>query len=68
MADPMLRAINGMTHSANDRYYMVKWGGPKQGGETKFRRVESSDELRKLIRESESTLGRLWFSGSLGDV
>ena len=40
----------------------------KQDGETKFRRVESGDELRKLIRESESTLGRLWFSGSLGDV
>jgi predicted ATPase len=40
----------------------------KQAGETKFRRVESGDELRKLIRESESTLGRLWFSGSLGDA
>ena len=40
----------------------------KQDGETKFRRVESGDELRQLIRESESTLGRLWFSGSLGDA
>lgn len=34
MADSMLRAINGMTHSANDRNYAAKWGGPKQGGET----------------------------------
>lgn len=34
MSDPMLRAINGMTHSANDANYRRKWGGHKQGGET----------------------------------
>lgn len=34
MSDPVLRAINGQTHSANDDYYRRKWGGPKQGGET----------------------------------
>ena len=38
----------------------------KQKGETRFQRVESADELRRLMRESENTLGRLWFSGSLG--
>lgn len=34
MSDPVLRAINGQTHSANDDYYRRKWGGSKQGGET----------------------------------
>jgi GT2 family glycosyltransferase len=34
MSDPMLRSINGVTHSANDYYYTQKWGGHKLGGET----------------------------------
>lgn len=34
MSDPVLRAYNGRTHAANDRYYAAKWGGEKQGGET----------------------------------
>lgn len=34
MSDPVLRAINGQTHSANDQHYARKWGGHKQGGET----------------------------------
>jgi GT2 family glycosyltransferase len=34
MADPALRAWNGLSHSANDHYYAQKWGGSKQGGET----------------------------------
>lgn len=33
-SDPLLRSINGMTHSENDRYYARKWGGQKLGGET----------------------------------
>jgi GT2 family glycosyltransferase len=33
MSDRALRAANGRTHPANDAYYAVKWGGPKQGGE-----------------------------------
>ena len=33
-SDPVIRAQNGYTHGANDRYYAMKWGGPKQGGET----------------------------------
>jgi GT2 family glycosyltransferase len=33
-SDPVLRAANGFTHAANDRYYERKWGGPKLGGET----------------------------------
>lgn len=40
----------------------------KQDGETKFRRFASGEDLRHLMRESENTLGRLWFSGSLGDA
>ncbi|MBI4588149.1 MAG: AAA family ATPase [Candidatus Rokubacteria bacterium] len=40
----------------------------KQGGETVCGRPSSADELRKLLRETETTLGRLWFSGSLGQV
>lgn len=40
----------------------------KHRGETFMRRPASADELRRLMRESESTLGRLWFSGSLGTV
>lgn len=40
----------------------------KHAGESTFRRVDSGDELRSLMRASESTLGRLWFSGSLGDA
>ena len=39
----------------------------KEHGETFFRRPESGDELRRLMRASEETLGRLWFRGSLGD-
>lgn len=34
MADPILRSINGVTHTANDAYYTRKWGGHKLGGET----------------------------------
>lgn len=34
MSDPILRAINGLTHGGNDAYYARKWGGPKHGGET----------------------------------
>ena len=33
-SDPVIRALNGLSHTANDRYYAEKWGGPKQGGET----------------------------------
>lgn len=33
MADPVLRTINGVTHSANDVNYAAKWGGSKLGGE-----------------------------------
>lgn len=33
-ADPVLRAINGRTHSGNDARYAAKWGGSKLGGET----------------------------------
>lgn len=33
-SDVALRAQNGLTHPANDRYYSEKWGGSKQGGET----------------------------------
>ena len=40
----------------------------KHDGATHFRRVTSADDLRQLMRESENTLGRLWFTGSLGDV
>lgn len=40
----------------------------KREGETSCRRPASGDELKRLIRESETTLGRLWFSGSLGGV
>jgi GT2 family glycosyltransferase len=32
-ADPLLRFLNGKSHTANDAYYARKWGGPKQGGE-----------------------------------
>lgn len=34
MSDPLLRAVNGRTHPANDAYYAAKWGGSKQGGES----------------------------------
>lgn len=40
----------------------------KHKGETQCRRVESASQLRQLMRESENTLGRLWFAGSLGDA
>jgi predicted ATPase len=40
----------------------------RQAGETVCGRPSSGDELRKLLRECETTLGRLWFSGSLGPV
>ena len=40
----------------------------KRDGATEVHRPTSGDELRRLMRESESTLGRLWFSGSLGNV
>ncbi len=40
----------------------------KREGETVCRRPSSGEELRRLIREAETTLGRLWFSGSLGSV
>ena len=33
-ANPRYREQNGRTHGANDDYYRVKWGGPKEGGET----------------------------------
>ncbi len=33
-SDPILRAVNGVTHGRNDAYYAQKWGGPKEGGET----------------------------------
>ena len=33
-ADPALRDWNHQSHMANDRYYALKWGGQKQGGET----------------------------------
>ena len=33
-SDPSLRVQNGLSHTANDRYYSMKWGGAKQGGET----------------------------------
>ncbi len=32
-SDPILRAVNGVTHGRNDVYYAQKWGGPKEGGE-----------------------------------
>jgi hypothetical protein len=34
MADPAMRTWNGTSHMANDAYYVRKWGGQKQGGET----------------------------------
>lgn len=37
----------------------------KDEGATLFRRPGSEDDLRRLMRQSETTLGRLWFSGSL---
>ena len=40
----------------------------KREGTTQCRRPSSGDELRRLIREAETTLGRLWFTGSLGAV
>lgn len=33
-SDPHFRYWNGRSHASNDIYYMQKWGGPKQGGET----------------------------------
>lgn len=33
-ANERYRALNGLTHPANDRYYARKWGGDKDGGET----------------------------------
>jgi predicted ATPase len=40
----------------------------KRDGATECKRPGSGDELRRLLREAETTLGRLWFSGSLGGV
>jgi predicted ATPase len=37
----------------------------KRAGETKCTRAQSGDDLRRLMREAETTLGRLWLTGSL---
>lgn len=40
----------------------------KLNGETLCEQPSSVEDLRRLLRDCETTLGRLWFSGALGPV
>lgn len=40
----------------------------KHDGQTTCTRPGSGEELLRVLREAETTLGRLWFSGALGGV
>ena len=59
MADPALRAWNGISHGANDAYYAKKWGGPKQGGET-FDTPFNRGNLREWQFDFERYRNQTW--------
>jgi hypothetical protein len=60
MADPVLRAVNGRTHPANDAYYAAKWGGPKQGGETFSTPFDRGGHLGEWRLDPERLRNQAW--------
>lgn len=60
MADPELRAWNGLSHGANDAYYRAKWGGQKQGGETFVTPFNRGGHLGEWRADSERYRNQTW--------
>jgi hypothetical protein len=60
MSDPQLRARNGITHAANDAYYVRKWGGRKSGGEQFMLPFDRGSHVGEWRLEPERLREQAW--------